>query len=235
MNMARPILIVEDCPIQSETLAENLAINNEFVVTVAATLGAADALLNAPDARFDAMILDVGMPDGNGHSFCGEVRRQGHKMPILIVSGSCEETNVVRAMEEGATDYVCKPFRLDELRARLKAQLRVFDTTEDAAFTIGTYTFRPVAKLLLDRAKNRRVRLTDKETAILKCLYQAGPQPVPRHVLLDKVWGYNSNVTTHTLETHIYRLRQKLEADPAEFGLLLTAPGGYHLNPALFA
>jgi DNA-binding response OmpR family regulator len=230
MNVARPILIVEDHPDQRDNLAECLAMDREFVVTVAATLGEAGVLLNIPDARFDAVILDLGMPDGNGHSFCAEVRRQGHKMPILFVSGSCEEANVVRAMEVDANDYVCKPVRLNELRARLSVQLRMFDTSEHATFTIGAYTFRPAAKLLLDPATKRRVRLTDKETAILKFLYQAGPQPVSRHILLDKVWGYNSGMTTHTLETHIYRLRQKLEADPTAFCVLVTVPGGYQLN-----
>jgi DNA-binding response OmpR family regulator len=233
MNQARPILVVEDDPAQSDVLVEGLATDNAFVVTVAATLSAAGAFLNAPYARFDAVILDLGMPDGDGHSFCAGLRRQGHNMPILFVTGSCEEANVVRGLEVGANDYVFKPFRLNELRARLQAQLRAFDTSEDAVFTIGAYTFQPAAKLLLDPAQRRRVRLTDKETAILRFLYHAGPQPVSRHVLLDRVWGYNSGVTTHTLETHIYRLRQKLEASPAECRLLVTAPGGYQLNVAL--
>ena len=97
-------------------------------------------------------------------------------------------------------------------------------------FAIGPYVFRPAAKLLLEPAKNRKIRLTDKESNILKFLYRAAGKPVPRQRLLDGVWGYSKGVTTHTLETHIYRLRQKIEADPSRTRLLLTVAGGYSLD-----
>jgi DNA-binding response OmpR family regulator len=103
-----------------------------------------------------------------------------------------------------------------------------------AVFATGQFTFRPSAKLLLDSATNRRFRLTDKETAILKFLYRAGAKSVTRPVLLENVWGYGSEVETHTLETHIYRLRQKL-ANPADGPLLITEAGGYRLNAAVAA
>ena len=77
----------------------------------------------------------------------------------------------------------------------------------------------------------RKVRLTDKETAILKYLYRAGDKAVAREKLLDEVWGYNAAVTTHTLETHVYRLRQKIEEDPSTAKLLVTEAGGYKLIP----
>ena len=137
----------------------------------------------------------------------------------------------MRGLDAGANDYIAKPFRLNELLARVRAQLRVFDNSEDAVFTIGPYLFRPSAKLLMEPARGRKVRLTDKEGAILKYLYRAGGKPVPRQVLLNEVWGYNSAVTTHTLETHIYRLRQKIEPDPSQLRLLLTEGGGYRLDP----
>ena len=113
----------------------------------------------------------------------------------------------------------------------VRAQLRVFDNSEDAVFTIGPYLFRPSVRLLLQPARNRKIRLTDKETSILKFLYRAGGKTVPRQVLLNEVWGYSSAVTTHTLETHIYRLRQKAEPDPSQPRLLLTESGGYRLDP----
>jgi DNA-binding response OmpR family regulator len=75
------------------------------------------------------------------------------------------------------------------------------------------------------------VRLTEKETAILKYLYRAGEKTIGRAILLNEVWGYNSGVTTHTLETHVYRLRQKIERDPAKAEILITEPGGYRLVP----
>ena len=152
-------------------------------------------------------------------------------MPIIMLTGSDAETDVVRGLDSGANDYIAKPFRLNELLARLRAQLRIFENSEDAVFTIGPYTFRPSAKLLQDPAKNRRIRLTEKEAAILKYLYRAGGRPVGRQILLNEVWGYNSAVTTHTLETHIYRLRQKIEPDPANACLLVTEGGGYRLDP----
>ena len=115
--------------------------------------------------------------------------------------------------------------------ARIRAQLRQHEQSEAAEFVIGPYHFRPAAKLLLHRDTGKKVRLTEKETAILKYLYRAGERAVGRQVLLNEVWGYNAAVATHTLETHIYRLRQKIEPDPAEARLLLTEAGGYRLQP----
>ena len=181
--------------------------------------------------EFDAVILDVGLPDADGRDLCVKFRRNELKVPIIILTGSDDEADVVRGLESGANDYVAKPFRLAELLARLRAQLRVFENSEDAVFSIGPYTFRPSAKLLQEPQRNRRIRLTEKEAAILKFLYRAGTQAVARQVLLNEVWGYNAAVTTHTLETHIYRLRQKIEPDPANARLLLTEGGGYRLDP----
>jgi DNA-binding response OmpR family regulator len=181
--------------------------------------------------RYDAVILDVGLPDGDGRDLCQRLRRHGVKVPIIMLTGSDEEADVVRGLDAGANDYVAKPFRMAELLARLRAQLRIFENSEDAVFSIGPYTFRPSAKLLQDTGKNRRIRLTEKEAAILKFLYRAGTKPVGRQVLLNEVWGYNAAVTTHTLETHIYRLRQKIEPDPTNARLLLTEGGGYRLDP----
>ena len=151
-------------------------------------------------------------------------------MPVQAQIADAEH-DVVRGLNAGANDYIAKPFRLNELLARVRAQLRVFDNSEDAVFTVGPYMFRPSARLLLEPARNRKVRLTDKESNILKFLYRAGGRPVPRQILLNEVWGYNSAVTTHTLETHIYRLRQKIEPDPSRARLLLTEGGGYKLDP----
>ena len=227
----RPILIVDDDAMLCEMLTEQLQIDGEFSVTEAATLTEAEDKATATDSRFDAMILDVGLPDGDGRDLCAELRRRGMRMPIIMLTGSDDEADVVRGLNAGANDYIAKPFRLAELLARLRAQLRIYENSEDAVFTIGPYTFRPSAKLLQEPIKNRRIRLTEKEAAILKFLYRAGTRPVQRQVLLNEVWGYNAAVTTHTLETHIYRLRQKIEPDPANARLLVTEGGGYRLDP----
>jgi DNA-binding response OmpR family regulator len=212
-------------------LAEQLGVDGEFEATIAPTAAAAERLIGASDARYDAVILDVGLPDGDGRDLCVRMRRQGVKVPIIMLTGSDEEADVVRGLNSGANDYIAKPFRLGELLARLRAQLRTFENSEDAVFSIGPYTFRPSVKLLQDPTRNRRIRLTEKESAILKFLYRAGTKPVARQVLLNEVWGYNAAVTTHTLETHIYRLRQKIEPDPSNARLLVTEDGGYRLDP----
>jgi DNA-binding response OmpR family regulator len=232
MNMpaARPILIVEDDHALRQALVEQVSEEGIYQSFEAATLREAAQYLGAADARFDSIILDVNMPDGDGRDFCVQMRRQGHRMPIIMLTGATQEEDIVHGLNSGANDYIAKPFRTSELMARLQAQLRAFDTSEDAVFTIGPYTFRPSAKLLLTADKKQRIRLTTKEVAILKFLYRTGSEVVSRQVLLNEVWGYNAGVTTHTLETHIYRLRQKIEQDPNNCKLLLTAPGGYRLN-----
>ena len=227
----RPILVVDDDEALRQTLAEQLAHDGEFAATEAATAAEATARLAAEDARFDAIVLDIGLPDGDGRELCARLRKQGLRMPILMLTGADGEQDIVRGLDSGANDYIAKPFRVSELMARLRAQLRVFDNSEDAVFSVGPYTFRPSAKLLLESARNRKIRLTEKEAAILKYLYRAGGRPVGRQILLNEVWGYNSAVTTHTLETHIYRLRQKIEPDPSNARLLVTEGGGYRLDP----
>jgi DNA-binding response OmpR family regulator len=230
MSTERPILIVEDDAELREVLAECLAADG-FTAVGVGTLEEAGALLFAMDKRFDAVLLDVGLPDGSGFDFCSRMRSHGHMMPVIMLTGWDGESYVVRGLESGASDYIAKPFRSSELLARIRAQLRMFENSEDAVFDIGPYTFRPAAKQLVEPARNSRIRLTDKETAILKFLYRAGPTAVQRKVLLTEVWGYNAAVSTHTLETHVYRLRQKIESDPGIPALLVTEGNGYRLNP----
>jgi DNA-binding response OmpR family regulator len=227
---ARPILIVEDDDALRQVLADQVASSGLYQSIEAASLSEATQYLGAPEARFDSIILDINLPDGDGRDFCARIRQQGHAMPIIMLTGAADEQDVVSGLNAGANDYIAKPFRVNELLARLHAQLRVFDASEDAVFTIGQYNFRPAAKLLLGPDK-KRIRLTAKEVDILKFLYRQANRVVSRQLLLDEVWGYNAGVTTHTLETHVYRLRQKIEQDPTNCRLLITAPGGYRLDP----
>src|SRR5947209_2685216 len=233
MPPARPILIVEDDDALRAVLADQLASDGLFQPTRAATLAEASHHLAAPEARFDTIILDISLPDGDGRDFCAQIRRQGLRMPIIMLTGATAEEDIVSGLNAGANDYVVKPFRTNELLARVQAQLRWFDTSEAAVFTIGPYTFRPAAKLLVKTDTKQRIRLTSKEVDVLKFLYRHANHDISRQVLLDEVWGYNAGVTTHTLETHIYRLRQKTESDPTNCRLLMTIPGGYRLDAAL--
>ena len=175
------------------------------------------------------IILDVGLPDMDGREVCRLMRRNGVTSPIIMLTGADTDSDTILGLDSGANDYVTKPFRLGVLLARLRAHIRQHERSDDAVFTIGPYTFQPSAKLLVDNTDKRKIRLTDKEAAILKYLYRAGDRVVGREVLLDEVWGYNAGVTTHTLETHVYRLRQKIERDPSNAQMLVTEPGGYRL------
>jgi DNA-binding response OmpR family regulator len=231
MSAERPVLIVDDDDTLRETLVDQLAVDGEFTAAEAGTIEAAEDYFRTKTARFDALILDVGLPDGDGRDLCAKLRQRGYRMPIIMLTGLVSEIDVIRGLDCGANDYIAKPFKLSVLLARLRAQLRIFENSEDAIFIIGPYTFRPATKLLLDITKGRRIRLTEKEAAILKFLYRAGTRSVARQILLNEVWGYNAAVTTHTLETHIYRLRQKIEPDPANAQLLVTEGGGYRLDP----
>ncbi len=228
MSSARKILIVDDDETLRDTLVEQLELHEEFELATAAT--AADGIQLAKSERIDLMILDVGLPDMDGREVCRLLRKAGFSSPIIMLTGHDTDSDTILGLDAGANDYVTKPFRFAVLLARLRAQLRQHEQSEDAVFTIGPYTFRPSQKLMTTE-DGAKVRLTEKETSILKYLYRTGEKAVTRDVLLHEVWGYNANVTTHTLETHIYRLRQKIESDPSNARLLVTEGGGYKLVP----
>jgi DNA-binding response OmpR family regulator len=226
MAQQKTILIVDDDEDLRGALAEQIGAEDEFrtVEASSARLGVAAAAEHRPDL----ILMDVDLPDMDGRDACAELREQGLAAPIIMLTAAAEDEDAVRGLDAGADDYVTKPFRYTVLLARIRAQLRSHEQSEHAVFHIGPYTFRPAQKLLTDE-RQKKIRLTEKETNILKYLYRAGEKPVPREELLTQVWGYNAEVTTHTLETHIYRLRQKIEPDPSAARLLLTDAGGYRL------
>jgi len=228
MSMEKRILIVDDDEALREALAEQLGLHEEFASQIEGT--AADGLEAARQTHTDLILLDVGLPDMDGREACRLMRKAGVTVPIIMLTAADSEADTILGLDAGANDYVTKPFRFGVLLARIRAHLRQHEQSEDAVFTIGPYTFKPSAKMLLDAAE-KKVRLTEKETAILKYLFRAGQKVVARDVLLHEVWGYNAGVTTHTLETHIYRLRQKIERDPSNAELLVTDAGGYKLVP----
>ncbi|WP_029077276.1 response regulator transcription factor [Kaistia adipata] len=225
---ARRILVVDDDDLLRESLVEQLSLYEEFELLDEPT--ATKGVQRARAEPIDLLIMDVTLPDMDGREAVKLLRKGGFKAPIIMLTGHDSESDTILGLEAGANDYVTKPFRFAVLLARIRAQLRQFEQSEDATFSIGRYTFRPSAKLLLDE-RGQKIRLTEKETSILKFLYRAGEKVVGRDVLLHEVWGYNSGVTTHTLETHIYRLRQKIEREPSIAELLVTEAGGYKLVP----
>ena len=226
MNARKTILIVDDDEDLRETLAEQFDLHEEFRAISSETAGAGMAALK--DERIDLVLLDVDLPDMDGREACRLMRKNGVSAPIVMLTGQNTDADQILGLESGANDYVAKPFKFSVLLARVRAHLRSHEQSEDAVFQIGPYEFRPAMKLLLT-AEQKKIRLTEKETNILKYLYRASGKPVPRDELLHEVWGYNPAVTTHTLETHIYRLRQKIEPDPGHARLLVTESGGYRL------
>lgn len=225
----KKVLLVDDDPVLQSSLAEQLRLHEEFSTDSCDT--AAGALERSRQEHYDAILLDVGLPDMDGRDACRLMRRNGVKCPIIMLTAADTDADQILGLDAGANDYVTKPFRVAVLLARLRAQLRQHEQSENAVFTIGQYTFMPGSKMLIEDETSKKVRLTEKETSILKYLYRAGDKPVGRDTLLGEVWGYNAGVTTHTLETHVYRLRQKIERDPSNARILVTEPGGYRLVP----
>jgi DNA-binding response OmpR family regulator len=228
MAQLKKILLVDDDEDLREALGEQLVMTEDFDVFEAGT--GTEAMTHARDANYDLIILDVGLPDTDGRELCRLMRKQGVKSPILMLTGHDGDADTILGLDAGANDYVTKPFKFPVLLARIRAQLRQHEQSEDAVFQLGPYSFKPALKMLVDEG-GRKVRLTEKETNILKFLYRSTDGVVARDVLLHEVWGYNAGVTTHTLETHIYRLRQKIEPDPSNARLLVTESGGYRLLP----
>lgn len=226
---AKRILVVDDDAALRGSLTEQLKLHEEFEAIEAGS--AAEALDKIKHDHFDVVLLDVGLPDMDGRECCRLMRRSGMKAPVVMLTAHDTDADTILGLDAGANDYVAKPFRLGVLLARLRAQLRQHEQSEDAVFTIGPFTFRPANKMLVEDETSKKVRLTEKETAILKYLYRAGDKAIGRDQLLGEVWGYNAGVTTHTLETHVYRLRQKIERDPSHAEILVTEPGGYRLVP----
>ena len=226
MANLKKILLVDDDEDIREALSEQLVMTEEFDVFEAGT--GAQAMEKAKQEIYDLVILDVGLPDTDGRDLCRLMRKQGIKCPIIMLTGHDSDADTILGLDAGANDYVTKPFKFSVLQARIRAQLRQHEQSEDAIFQLGPYTFKPAMKLLETEDK-KKIRLTEKETNILKFLYRAQEGVVARDVLLHEVWGYNAGVTTHTLETHIYRLRQKIEPDHSNVQLLVTEGGGYRL------
>lgn len=229
MSGTKKILLVDDDENLRQTLAEQLDLHEEFETHQAATASAGLEQIKAN--HFDLILLDVGLPDMDGREACKILRRGGSRAPVIMLTAQDSDSDQILGLESGANDYVSKPFRIGVLLARIRAQLRQHEQSEDAVFAIGPYSFQPAKKLLLNEVKDEKIRLTEKETSILKYLYRSGHKVVSRDILLNEVWGYNAGVTTHTLETHIYRLRQKIEEDPSSAVILVTETGGYRLAP----
>lgn len=228
MHIKRKILVTDHDADLRTTLAAQIALHTEFEVSQASN--ASEAINHIKESPPDLVIMDVGLLDMQGRDVIQLIRREGYGGAIIILSADSAKVEAAIGLDSGVNDYVSKPFRFAVLLARVRSHLRIYDASDGAVLKIGEYSFNPSSKQLT-RLAGASLRLTEKEAAILKFLYRANATIVTREVLLRELWGYNSSVTTHTLETHIYRLRQKIERDPANAQILLTDGGGYKLVP----
>lgn len=226
---AKKVLLVDDDDELRTALSEQLEVHEEFTTDMAAT--GAQGIEIGKSTHYDILLLGAGLPDMDGRDVCRLMRRNGSKSPIIMLTAQHSDAETILCLDAGANDYIMKPFKIATLLATMRSHLRQHEQSDDEIFTIGPYSFRPSEKLLIDENQNRTIRLTEKETAILKYLYRTADRMVKREILLGALWGYNARVTTHTLETHIYRLRQKIERDPSKVAILVTDPGGYRLVP----
>ncbi|MFQ5468296.1 MAG: response regulator transcription factor, partial [Kiloniellaceae bacterium] len=165
---AKKVLLVDDDDALRQSLGEQLRLHEEFA-TVEVDCGTR-AIEATKSEYFDAILLDVGLPDIDGREVCRLLRRNGVKSPIIMLTAHQTDADQILGLDSGANDYVSKPFRLSVLLARLRAQLRQHEQSEDAVFSIGPYSFRPSAKILVHGETKKRIRLTEKETSILKYL-----------------------------------------------------------------
>jgi len=220
------LLIVDDDAYLRAILRQHLAaegFNDVFEAGIFADLDNALSYANP-----DLILLDIQMPDGNGIDICQRLRRNGFAKPIVMLTAKGAEGDIVLGLEAGANDYITKPLRLGELVVRIRTQLRQFRALDDARFEIGNLSFVPANKMLHEIGSDRTQALTEKEATILKFLYRAFPNDVTKDELLAEVWGFRNGVSTHTLETHIYRLRQKISRLTKK-QLILTIEKGYRL------
>ena len=220
------LLIVDDDAYLRATLRQQLAV--EGFSDVFEVGGVADLDNALSHANPDLILLDMQMPDGNGIDICQRLRRNGFAKPIIMLTAKGAEGDIVLGLEAGANDYIIKPLRFSELIALIQTQLRQFRASDDARFEIGNLSFVPANKMLHEIGSDQMQALTEKEATILKFLYRAFPNDVTKDELLAEVWGFQNGVSTHTLETHIYRLRQKISRLTKK-QLVLTIEKGYRL------
>ncbi|WP_019960764.1 response regulator transcription factor [Woodsholea maritima] len=227
MASKKTLLIVDDDPELRETLAEQFSYDDEFEVLTAPA--ARPGMDIAQKERIDVIIFDVGLPDMDGREACRLLRKAEVTTPIILLTAQSGDADHVLGLRSGANDFLAKPISFVVLLERVHNQLRRHEQSEDAVLQVGPFEFRPSLKILID-GQGKKIRLTEKETNILKYLYRAGGKPIAREELLEKVWGYHHEANTHTLETHVYRLRQKIEPHGSSAKLLITESGGYRLQ-----
>jgi DNA-binding response OmpR family regulator len=228
MTAAHHLLIVSPAHSAHQPALRQLALYDEFVITWADCASA--AMRHLAGDRHSAVLVDAPLPDLGEAAFCRQLRQHGARTPLLVL-GAGNDADVILALEAGAIDYLAKPVRANLLMARLRAHLRQYEQCEAASLPMGRFVLRVGEKRLLDTASNTEIRLTARETDLLKYLHRAGDRAVSQSRLLIDVWGYHASVDTHTVQTHVHRLRRKVGDDRHGAGLIVTDRHGYRLAP----
>ena len=227
MNLSAKILLINNDKDLGEALAFQLALDKKYKTVE--TSGETSAFSQINNNFCYLVIVNSQSSALNGYNLIKSLRLAGFKKPIIMLINQNNNLDIADDQNRKADEYINKPFRYPVLLKSIETQLHKFKKSENTKYSIGNYIFKPKSKIL-ESNKKRSIRLTEKENNILKFLYKNLGNIVSRETLLHEVWGYNSKVTTHTLETHIYRLRQKIEDDPSEACLLITETGGYKLR-----
>ena len=227
VSPSEKILLINNDKELGEALAFQLSFDGKYELIETDSETSAFAQIN--NNFCDLVIINSQSSTLKGYNFIKNLRLASYKKPIIMLISQNSNLDIPDVQNHKADEYIIKPFRYPVLLKSIETQLYKFKKSENTQYNIGNYIFKPNSKIL-ESNKNRSIRLTEKENNILKFLYKNSGNTVSRETLLHEVWGYNSKVTTHTLETHIYRLRQKIEDDPSNACFLITEPGGYKLH-----
>lgn len=223
------ILIIDDCELHRPVCAEVLSTSG-YQVTEA--VDGLDGLRQWAEVPADLVILDVNMPGLDGWGTLARLRGGGFNGPVLMLTSETSVEARVRGLAESADDYICKPCDHRELLARVEAALRRFRPAAPVRLPVLHFGDTTV-DLARSRASNREgeLRLTRTELALLALFARHGDRMLPRGFILHEIWGYDGNLPTRTVETHIYRLRHKLGDSGECPRWIITTPGGYRLQP----
>ena len=228
MVKRKTILFVSEALLLKELLLEQLQKQGEYLLEE--SLSVTEAISLIVKEHFDCILIDSSLADVSLSNLCKNIRQEGVRSPIILVAEELGEDVAIVALDAGANDYVLKPFKINVLVAKIRSNIRQFEQSEFAILRFGRFSFKPGDKILLNNSSKEEVRLTDKETAIIKLLYLSGGEVVTRATLLEEVWGYNTTLTTHTLETHIYRIRQKVGNASSGQDFIATESEGYRMQ-----
>jgi DNA-binding response OmpR family regulator len=222
----RHILIVNGDIAARTALGREIARLDHTVSYAAGGEDAARALSRS--TRPDLALIETDLPDCDGQDLVARLRRRGALLPLILLADAANEDDVVCGLDAGADDFLVRPLRMREVAARIRAQFRATVGHEEDDLKVGILTFRPAMRVAVHPFLAAPVRLTEKEAALLARLCRAEGRAVSRQTLLREVWGYSPNASSHTVETHIYRLRRKIEGTGTP-PIVLNDDGGYRL------